>query len=274
MVSFMTHLGRSALASLMFLGFVVTDASSQVQAPQDAQRTMSPPSSLPAAQTPPRSSTEIRGQLVPRRYTTIAAEISARVKIIGAAEGMPFKEGQPLVGFDCALQEAQLTRAKVNLDVSRRQLAVQARLAELNATGRQEVDQAEGEVAKHQAEVSQIEVVLTKCVVMAPFPGRVAEQRVREQQFVQAGQPLLEIIDDSVLEVEFIMPSRWLASVRQGMAVRIAVDETGKTYPGSVLRLGARVDPVSQSIKAVAAINGRPAELVAGMSGRLVIPGQ
>ena len=52
-----------------------------------------------------------------------------------------------------------------------------------------------------------------------------------------------------------------------GSTVRIAIDETGKTYPAKVQRLGARVDPVSQSIKVMAAIDGRYAELMSGMSG-------
>ena len=128
-------------------------------------------------------------------------------------------------------------------------------------------------MAKQRAEVAQIQVLLGKCAIAAPFAGRVAEQKVREQQFVQPGQALLEIIDDSVLEVEFIMPSRWLAHVRAGSAVQIAVDETARSYPAKVVRVGARVDPVSQSVKVVAAIDGRPKELIAGMSGRLIVQG-
>jgi RND family efflux transporter MFP subunit len=175
------------------------------------------------------------------------------------------------VSFDCSLQQAQLARVKVALEVATKQLATQSRLADLNATGRQEVELAEGEVAKQRAEIAQMQVQLTKCSIAAPFSGRVAEQKVREQQYVQPGQALLEIIDDSVLEVEFIMPSRWLSQVRVGSAVQIAVDETARTYPAKVLRLGARVDPVSQSVKVVAAIDGRPGELMAGMSGRLIV---
>jgi RND family efflux transporter MFP subunit len=214
---------------------------------------------------------EVRAQLSPRRFTTVAAEIGARVQRLPANEGASFKAGQPLVSFDCSLQQAQLARARVNLEVATKQQATQARLHELNATGRQELENAEGEVAKQRAEVAQMQVVLGKCTVVAPFSGRVAEQKVREQQYVQPGQALLEIIDDSVLEVEFIMPSRWLSQVRTGAAVQIAVDETGRSYPARVQRVGARVDPVSQSVKVVAAIEGRPAELMAGMSGRLVI---
>ena len=51
----------------------------------------------------------------------------------------------------------------------------------------------------------------------------------------------------------------------------IRIDETGKTYPAKVQRIGARVDPVSQSIKLTAAIDGRFPDLIAGMSGRVAL---
>lgn len=105
----------------------------------------------------------------------------------------------------------------------------------------------------------------------APFSGRVAEQKVREQQFAQLGQPLLDIIDDSVLELEFLVPSAWLRWMRVGGNFQVQIDETRKTYPARFIRIGARVDPVSQSIKVVASINGKFPELMAGMSGRVQI---
>jgi multidrug efflux pump subunit AcrA (membrane-fusion protein) len=96
----------------------------------------------------------------------------------------------------------------------------------------------------------------------------VVEQKVREQQYVQPGQAMLEILDDSVREIEFIAPSRWLGWLRVGQGFKVRIDETGRSYPARVLRIGAKVDPVSQSIKIVGAIDGKFAELLAGMSGR------
>ena len=113
--------------------------------------------------------------------------------------------------------------------------------------------------------------VVEKCTVSAPFSGRVAEQKVREQQFAQLGQPLLDIIDDSVLELEFLVPSSWLRWLRVGSNLQVQIDETRKNYPARFIRIGARVDPVSQSIKVVASINGKFPELMAGMSGRVQI---
>lgn len=248
----------------------------QSQAASAAGATAAVPVPVPVLRTvalspsPSVDTTEMRAQLSPRRYTTVAAEIGARVQRV-AAEGSAFRAGQSLATFDCGLQQAQVERTKVALEVAGKAQATQTRLNELNATGRQEVEQAEGEVAKQRAELAQGRVLLSKCSIAAPFSGRVVEQKVREQQYAQPGQALLEIIDDSVLEIEFLMPSRWLGQVRAGSAVQIAVDETGRSYSARVLRLGARIDPVSQSVKVVAAIEGRPKELMAGMSGRLLV---
>ncbi|MDF3935163.1 efflux RND transporter periplasmic adaptor subunit [Pseudomonas citronellolis] len=214
-------------------------------------------------------SREIRAQLLPRRYTTLAAEIGAKINRLPLAEGAAFKQGQVLVQFDCALQQAQLARANAALMAADTNWKGNQKLAALNSVGKVELDVSRAEVLKAQAEVDANRALLGKCQIAAPFPGRIAEQKVREQQFVQPGQPLLEILDDSQLELEFIVPSRWLVWLREGAAFQVSIDETGKSYPAKVQRIGARVDPVSQSVKLSAVIDGHFAELIAGMSGQV-----
>jgi len=212
---------------------------------------------------------EIRAQLAPRRQTTLAAEIGAKISRLPVPEGAAFKAGQTLVQFDCSLQQAQLNKAKAAFGAAEKVWQANQRLAELNSVGKVELQTSEAEVQKARAEVAANAAVVGKCAIAAPFSGRVAEQRSREQQYVQPGTAILDIIDDSALELEFIVPSRWLAWVRPGTAFLVQIDETGKTYPAKVQRVGARVDPVSQSVKLNAVVDGRFAELVAGMSGRV-----
>lgn len=86
-------------------------------------------------------------------------------------------------------------------------------------------------------------------------------------QFVQQGNELLEIIGSGPLQLEFIAPSAWQPQLKPGAAFAVRIDETGKSYDAQLVRVGARVDPVSQSIKITAAITGSHPELMAGMSG-------
>lgn len=249
--------------------------SSPVWAQATASPTPKPLATTGAVANPlPRSAAErqeIRAQLMPRRYTTIAAEIGAKISAITVQEGSAFQRGQTLVSFDCSLQQAQLQKAQAELDAAEQTLKSNLRLEELNSVGQLELDLSRSASSKAKAEVGGNKAVLSKCSIAAPFSGRVAEQKARDQQYVQAGQPLLDIIDDSILELEFLVPSVWLSWLKTGAAFQVQIDETRKTYPAKFIRIGARVDPVSQSVKVAAAISGRFPELMAGMSGKVLV---
>lgn len=237
-----------------------------------------PATTTPAAAAKPAASTgssldkrEIRAQLLPRRYTTLAAEIGAKISHLPLREGSAFKQGQTLIQFDCSVPQAQLNKARAALTAADKTWQANRRLSELNSIGKVELETSEAEVLKAKAEIAANQAVLSKCNIAAPFSGRIAEQRVREQQFVQPGQAILEILDDSALELEFIVPSRWLTWVKAGSPFQVRIDETNKNYPAKVQRIGARVDPVSQSIKLSAVIDGKFNELIAGMSGKVLM---
>jgi multidrug efflux pump subunit AcrA (membrane-fusion protein) len=169
--------------------------------------------------------------------------------------------------MDCSLQQAQLMIAQAELASADVVLAANVRLDQLNSIGKLELDLAHVAKAKASAEVKMTETLLAKCEVIAPFSGRVAAQHVRERQYVQPGEPLLEIFDDSRLELEFIVPSYWRGWLQEGFPFDVRIDETGKVYPAKISRIGARADAVSQTVKVAAGINGEFSELRAGMSG-------
>lgn len=214
---------------------------------------------------------EMRAQLSPQRYTTLSAELGAKINKIAVKEGERIQAGQTLIEFDCVLQSAQLDKAQAQLASAENNYAGNQRLAALNAVGQVELRNTEAEVMKARADVSYLRATLDKCRITAPYDGRAGEQKAREQQFVQAGQPLLEVLDDTTLELELIVPSRWLKWFKTGYRFQVAIDETGRSYPVKLLRTAARADPVSQSIKAVAVIDGNYPELLAGMSGRVLL---
>lgn len=263
------------LCGLLSLWFSCSLAADPRQGPAAVLRQVPAASQAapgPAAVGPAKPSLEqreIRAQLAPHRYTTLAAEIGAKINRLPVVEGGAFKAGQNLVSFDCSLQQAQLNKARASLSGAETTWAANKRLAELNSIGKVELDISEAEVLKTKSEVATMATMLNKCSISAPFTGRVAEQKVREQQYVQPGQAILDIIDDSVLEIEFLVPSKWLAWIKPGYAFQVSIDETRKSYPAKVQRIGARVDPVSQSVKLVATISGKFPELIAGMSGRV-----
>lgn len=239
-------------ALVIWVGVLVTAAAVQAQSPVNPQATQ-----------------VLRGQLTPQRYTTLASEIAAKINRISAKEGQSFKAGQTLVEFDCALPQAQLAKSKAELDGSNKIVASNERLLALRSIGEIELTQAQTTQRKAAAEVQLSQAVLSKCAISAPFSGRVASQDAREQQFVQPGQALLDIIATDALDLQFLMPSLWLRQVKVGAEFKVVIDETGTTHKARIKRFGARVDPVSQSITVVATLEDKQQVLMAGMSGQI-----
>lgn len=235
--------------------------------PAWSQSSLAPPAGTADADVMP----EGRAQLTPRQYTTLSSELSGRIDAIGKRLGETFKQGEVLVTFDCAVQRAQLARGKAIVTQTEKTLAINQRLQQLHSIGQLEVDVAHAEVEKAKADFTVAEAMVSKCVIAAPFDGIVVEQKAQPFQYATPGQALLDIVSNQSLEVELIMPSRWLAWLTPGYPFQIQVDETGKTYPTKILRVSGRVDPVSQSIKVVAGVTTPAPELMAGMSGKIII---
>ena len=213
----------------------------------------------------------IRAQLVPRDFTTLSSETSARIDRISHRAGEHFKKGEHLIVFDCAEQRAELAKMRAELVAAEKTYSVNRQLAALKSVGQLELEVSAAAIDKAKADVALASAAASKCTIDAPFSGVVVEQKAREFQYTTPGQPLLDILDDHALEVEFIAPSAWLRWLKPGLRFTVTVDETGKTYNAHIELLGGRVDPVSQSIKITGAIDGDAHDLIAGMSGRVHI---
>lgn len=215
---------------------------------------------------------EIRLHLVPRRTVVLSSEIAAQIVELPVREGEAIKDGQRLVALDCAPYRAKLTRAEAMLARAKRQADVQQLLDRQGATSRLELDLALADVAAADAEAAAARIPVGRCAISAPFGGRVVELRAQRWQFVREGEPVVEILDDREIEVEMIVPSTMLATLRPGTQFRAAIEETRKEYPVEVSRIAARIDPVSQTVKIFGRIVGKFPELLSGMSGQAILP--
>lgn len=211
-------------------------------------------------------------QVVARTTAQIGAPMSGQLVEFPLADGDTFKAGQVLARFNCAQPEAAMARAKAEADKRADIYATQQSLKALNAYSRVELKTAQNDVAVAQAELALTRTTLANCVIKAPFSGRVANTAVRNFSFVQMGAPLMDILDDSTLELELIVSSRWLTWMTAGTPFKVQVTETGKEYDAAITRFSGRVDAASQTIKVYGRIGTRTEGLLPGMSGTAHFP--
>lgn len=208
-----------------------------------------------------------RGVIQARAQTTLATELVAKVKNLPIAEGQRFREGDVLVDFDCGRYRAEYAAARAAAKAERA-LSDQARtLKKFRAGGKTAVIVGEAKADRAAAEARALEITIQQCEIKAPYPGRVVEWLVQQHELPSANQPLIKIVDDSQLEVETLIPSKWLRWLKTGANFKFDVDETGKSYNVRVKQIAAVVDPVSQRIRIKAEFVSDSDNVLAGMSG-------
>lgn len=207
-------------------------------------------------------------QVVARLDAVIGAPMAGRLNEFPLRDGDRFQSGQVIARFFCAQVAGVVARSKATLSKKQRQLDISAKLRQLGTNNAAEYQLAVSEVGEAQADLVIAEANAESCVVHAPFAGRVGTVMARNFEWVAAGAPLLELVSEQELELELILPSRWLAWLREGTVFTAHIQETGKSYQAAIIRLSGKVDSVSQSVKAYGRISGAVPGLLPGMSGQ------
>ena len=216
------------------------------------------------------SSFETRGVLEPAAEAVLSSELKARIIDLPFKEGDAFLAGDILAAFDCRLFETRRAQTSASLKAARARLDNALQLQETEAIGALEVALARAEMQGARAAFDEAGVVTDGCVVAAPYDGRVVETYVNAHEIAAPGDKLLSIVSAGPLEATLLAPSEWLVWVRPGRRFAFKVDETGAALDGSVVSVGARVDPVGRNVTLRVVLSHEADGLTPGMSGTAV----
>ncbi len=210
---------------------------------------------------------EVRALLVPEEEAVLSSRIKAQIIKLHVQEGDRFQQGDPLIELDCDILRAELEKAKMDLEAAIETHGANLRLKQYGSGSDLEVALSSAKRKRAQAQVLLVETKVGMCLVAAPFDGRVVSRKANAHEAITPDDKLLEIINDRKLKLHILVPSHWLRWLKVGKALVVRLDETGKKYKAQVTGLGARVNPVNQTLEVEAAIEGEHPELLAGMSG-------
>ena len=197
---------------------------------------------------------------------TLSAEIAARITHLPFREGDHFKKGDTLVGFDCEIFEAQKDKADAELKAARFKLDNDRELERSRSIGVLEVQLSEIAVQRAQAEMRMAKINTERCVIKAPWAGRVVLRKAQELEVAKLQQEVLTIVSTDAMEVMAVVPSQWVRTLRPGQSFEVRIDETGTRHKADVVAVGSVVDAVSQTINVRARI-ARDPRLLPGMTG-------
>ncbi|AZV38629.1 efflux RND transporter periplasmic adaptor subunit [Komagataeibacter xylinus] len=260
----------SALLLGLAPGTVLAQAARPV-APADMTLTATAPAQQPdLAPTSEPDSTAVHApsvQVTAPVSAQISASMSGQLEKFPLRDGDHFHKGDVLAEFRCGQQKATLAHAHAEYIKRRGLLDVQNKM---KALGQWSVSDLRSAAADEQAANADLEMagaVVAQCKVEAPFDGRVSNTTVHNYQYLSAGTPMLEILDDTSLELSMIVSSMELRHLQPGTPFKVHILETDATYPATVSRISGKVDPVSKTIKVYGKLTHPAPDLLPGMTG-------
>ena len=175
------------------------------------------------------------GRTEARRESRIVAEVEGRVKSLPAAEGRPVKRGAALVTIDCRrialaldAKKAEAAQARAAAELARKELERARELVETSVFPERNLDSAEADERRTAerylellAEHRTLELDLEDCTIRAPYDGFTVRKLVDVGEWVEAGTPVYELVDPSVIKVTADLPERRFGQVEIGSPVRI-----------------------------------------------------
>ena len=209
----------------------------------------------------------VHGVLTANTQAVFSSQLTGYVLKLPVEEGQSFKKGDDLVVFDCTIHEAELKKSQAKLKATQAAFRANTRLAKMKAVSKVELAESEAAYQEAQANRTINAHTVTLCNVKAPFDGKVVKRAIHPFESVRQGDKLIEVLDNTSLRLDLIVPSEWLTWLSEGYPFQLTIKETGKTYQANVKAILPNVDAVSRSIQLVAKVDSKTGELFAGMSG-------
>jgi membrane fusion protein (multidrug efflux system) len=210
------------------------------------------------------------GTLRSRQGVMLRPEISGRIARLGFADGQRVRRGQLLVQLDDTLQTAQLRQAEAQAGIARTNLARNRELVAQNFVSQSVVDQTAAALEVALAQVALNMAYLERMKILAPFDGVAGIRSVDVGDYVKDGADLVNVEDTTQVWVDFRLPERYLAKLRPGQAVEVALDAMpGREFQGQVDALDSQLDANGRSLLVRARLSNPDGILRSGMFARI-----
>ncbi|MCC7038473.1 MAG: efflux RND transporter periplasmic adaptor subunit [Alphaproteobacteria bacterium] len=215
------------------------------------------------------------GSLIAGEAAAIHAEVSGQVQEVLFEEGKPVKKGDTLIKMDSSLIETEYAKAKAALDVAAATFQRDDKLKSGGFVAGQQWDVSRADYRAAQAAVSNAEILLTKSTIKAPFDGVAGLRSFSPGDYATAGQELTNVVALDPLKIEFTVPEKDYATVKQGQKISFNVDAfPDRKFTGEIYAIDPRINPENRNFTVKATIPNTDGALRPGMYARIGIETQ
>jgi RND family efflux transporter MFP subunit len=227
------------------------------------------------------------GDLAPVQTVEIKARFDGDLDEVTAREGQKIRKGQTLAKYRPRDVNDRLTAAEAGMLAARAGLSAAEntarrvkRLADAGAASPSDLEAAEAQRTAAQAALDNATAIRNRAKddaerldVPSPIDGWVSKVLMHGGDRTAVGDPLIELVDNTTLELSATVPAEALSRVQLGTPIRFRVDGyPNETFEGKVDRVNPTTEPGTRQVRIYMRLPNPDGRLVSGLfaSGRVV----
>ena len=256
-------IGGSAALLLLLVMPVSTRAESAVEAV--------PVRAAPVTRGTVTDTETFLGSLTPLHNVTVAAQTAGTVTGVFVQSGQTVKQGDPLFQFDTRTVQADIEIAQARVRVTEGALRRAQELLRSGNMPQSRLDELNSDYATAHAQLNATQVRLEILTLRAPFTARAGVVQLSPGTFVQHGDALVQLTDDTHHVVDFRLPQSQLPQVRLGERVQISGRALGqdRVLDGRVTVISPQADRNSRAVDVRADVNTGGNPIISGIAVRV-----
>ncbi len=193
---------------------------------------------------------EALGTLRANESVTLTANVTESVTAIHFDDGERVEKGDVLVEMTSGEEHALLEEAQATVEEAKSQYDRFVQLSKQGSVSEAVLDTARREWQTAKARLEAIRSQLDDRLVSAPFSGVVGLRNISPGALVQPGEVITTLDDDSVMKLEFSVPSIFLSVLKPGLDIVTTTAAYGdEEFEGKVSAVDSRIDPVTRTVQ-------------------------
>lgn len=200
---------------------------------------------------------EVNGTVLASDYVELHPEVNGRLTYLQVPEGKLIKAGTIIARLNDADLQAQLSKAKVQLDLAMINEQRNKQLLAVKAINQSDYDVSLQQVRSIQADIAFTQSLIDKTVIKAPFTGQIGLRQVSVGAYINTATTIATLQSLDKLKMDFTLPELYGSYVKVGKKINISTINTGdKKVEATITAIEPQIIAASRNLKVRTSFKG------------------
>ncbi len=208
---------------------------------------------------------QFQGVILPWRTVELKAQTKGSITGIYVDKGDRVAATDKLLQLDLSDRLAIREQALAEQAMRKADLEANLKLQARAMLSENKVREDRALLAAATAQLQQIDTDIAHTTLLAPFGGRIEQRMVEQGDFVQEGDSVLTVVDDSRLKLSFYVPQQQISKIRLGQQVSASLVSGGQVV-GVIRYIAQGAESATRSFLVEAEVSSPSAAELRGIS--------